>query len=44
LESKFPQVFEKIVILSDAIETNQHTSRYELEFQEKEGCLNIFDK
>jgi hypothetical protein len=43
LESKFPQVFEKIVILSDAIETNQHTSRYELEFQEKEGCFNIYD-
>lgn len=43
LEKEFPKVFEKIVILHQSIDSKQHTSKYELEFQENEGCFNILD-
>lgn len=43
LEKEFPQVFEKIVILHQSIDNKQHEPKFELEFQEKEGCFNILD-
>lgn len=44
LEKKFPSIFEKIVILSEALDSGTHESRYELEFMSEKGCFNIFDK